>query len=649
MQHYRDEQSQAYDYRGKRGVVLLRVSTEEQERKYGFPSQLRSIREKLIEPRGIRILDEEKYIKRDTYTGMEFREREILTEILEMAKRREFDVLVMDVLDRLGRIGLPREIYRAELLMNGVRILTTKPEEHADDNSSLGEMIRLLHGFKAEQERNDIIRRTQNGKRERVEQDHKLLGTHPAKFGWKFADEGKGSYIRNHDPLKIGETTLLDENGEPWTEVKVRRHMFYLADHGWTIRRISAYLTEQHIPAKLNARWDAHLVRSFLAKREHYLASNQPILAYGYLPILDEKNELYTEQRVARLICEMDEKGISERKIGAYLTEKHIPTGRESFWHPSTVMKMLADEYVIGKAAVYRTRIVRDERGRPVEKKREKGDWIYLPDGVVPPLLVTEDGKPDIEQFERVQKRLKTNKERSSRNHKNPTEYLLRGGIAKCGHCGSSMSTTVSGGSKGCKDSYKPSYRCSAGNLKPSRCSSGQGATIMRHILDPMVWSVAVEIILDPSAVDCAVEARRTADPNAERRQYITSELAKIKARQKRLRDRLEDEDLDDDTYTDIKARLKELADRKRGYEDELNAETNIHEEWKREQEKLRNFHRRCREMREQLNDPEYETDYAFKREAIEFFGITAIVWKTDHNPRIEIMCNPPSIVSNPT
>ena len=61
MQNY-DEQSQVYDYRGKRGLVLLRVSTEEQEKKYGFPSQLRSIREKLIEPRGIRILNEEKYI-----------------------------------------------------------------------------------------------------------------------------------------------------------------------------------------------------------------------------------------------------------------------------------------------------------------------------------------------------------------------------------------------------------------------------------------------------------------------------------------------------------------------------------------------------------------------------------------------------------
>ncbi len=76
---------------------------------------------------------------------MEFREREVLAEILEMAKRREFDVLVMDVLDRLGRTGLPREIYRAELHMHGVRVLTTKPEEHADDDSLMGHRRKKIH------------------------------------------------------------------------------------------------------------------------------------------------------------------------------------------------------------------------------------------------------------------------------------------------------------------------------------------------------------------------------------------------------------------------------------------------------------------------------------------------------------------------
>jgi site-specific DNA recombinase len=142
-----------------------------------------------------------------------------------MAKNKEFDVLIMDVLDRLGRVGLPREIYRAELRMNGVRTLTTKPEEHADDDSLMGQMIRLLHGVKSEEERNDIIRRTQNGKRERVLKDHKLLGNHPNKYGWRYADEDKGAYILDEDPVRIeldNGRILLDENGEPWTKVTVR-------------------------------------------------------------------------------------------------------------------------------------------------------------------------------------------------------------------------------------------------------------------------------------------------------------------------------------------------------------------------------------------------------------------------------------------
>jgi len=258
-----NEQMQNYDYRGKRAVVLLRVSTEEQEKKYGFPSQLRSIREKLIEPLGLRILDEEKYIVRDTYTGMEFREREELAKILEMAKRREFDVLVMDVLDRLGRTGLPREIYRAELLMNGVRTLTTKPEEHADDNSLMGQMIRLLHGFKSEEERNDILRRTQNGKRERVLKDHKLLGSPMAKYGWKFRDVDKGTYLLDNDSIKIelDGTILLDENGEPWTAAKVRRFMFEFVDGGkGSIRKLGTYLTSQHIPVPKEGKWNATFV-----------------------------------------------------------------------------------------------------------------------------------------------------------------------------------------------------------------------------------------------------------------------------------------------------------------------------------------------------------------------------------------------------
>ena len=89
----------------------------------------------------------------------------------------------------------------------------------------MGQMIRLLHGFKSEEERNDILRRTQNGRRERVEGDHKLLGTHSAKYGYKFRDAEKSGYIVDNDPIVLGGVTLTDESGEVWTKARVRRRI----------------------------------------------------------------------------------------------------------------------------------------------------------------------------------------------------------------------------------------------------------------------------------------------------------------------------------------------------------------------------------------------------------------------------------------
>lgn len=640
MRNYDDEQNQGYDYRGKRGVILLRVSTEEQEKKYGFPSQLRSIREKIVEPRGIRILDPNKHIKYDTYTGMEFREREVLTEILEMAKRREFDVLVMDVLDRLGRVGLQREIYRAELLMNGVRILTTKAEEHADDDSLMGQMIRLLHGFKSEEERNDIIRRTQNGRRERVQRDHKLLGNHPRKYGWNYKDKNRGAYVLSNDPIKIeldNGRILLDEKGEPWTEVKVRRYMFEAIDQGSSIRTIAKYLSSQHIPVPREGDWNVSLVKRILQNRYSRIPTDQLILAYSYLPVPDENGNPYTEASIAQIVYDLQDQGMKAKKIALFLKEKHIPTGKEASWQVSSIGRMLDDDGVLGRAPTFVTQVVREAGHKRKVVKRPQDEWIYLPEGTIPPILVTDDGKPDVALFERVQKRLEGNQKYAARNNKDPYSDLLRGGLIKCGYCGGNMQLDSS--------HHQKYYSCRTKSLLDGRCTVKN--IILGRLVEGRAWEVALDIIRDPSEVDRKIEALKKEDPNAGRREYITGELAKIKARQKRLRERLEDEDLDDDTYGEIKARLKELADLKKGYESELAIEINVHEEWKKTQDQLRHFHKRCQEMRDKLDDPGYEPDNKFKREALEFFGITVWAWKANHNPRIEIHLNSPYIASS--
>src|SRR5713101_8453291 len=102
------------NYRGLRALLLTRVSTSIQAKNYSHAAQERQVRDKLIEPLGLQL--DAKHIINDTYTGLEYRYRTALDSILAMAERHEFDVLVMDVLDRgLGRKALAREIYRMQL------------------------------------------------------------------------------------------------------------------------------------------------------------------------------------------------------------------------------------------------------------------------------------------------------------------------------------------------------------------------------------------------------------------------------------------------------------------------------------------------------------------------------------------------------
>jgi DNA invertase Pin-like site-specific DNA recombinase len=625
MRNYDDEQSQAYDYRGKRALVLLRVSTEEQERKYGFPAQLRSIREKLIEPLGLRLPDETTHIVRDTYTGMEFSERKVLQKILEMAKGKAFDVLVMDVLDRLGRTGMPREIYRAELKMLGIHVLTTKEEEHADDDSMLGQMIRLWNGWKSEGERNDIIRRTQNGKRERVLKDHMLMGSHDPKYGWKYKNEKRGAYILNHDPLIINGTVLRDENGEPWTEAKIRRYIVDLADNGETMRGIARKLTNMHIPNRRGKIWNKTRVEEYLNDRDRRLNIDTPVLAYGFITVFDEQNNPYTQASITRLICEMHDQGIEAKEIAKQLTEKGIPTGRESEWHPASINVMVADEFLIGKAVTFRYHRVK-EPGKKTRRSVQapESEWIYLPEGTVEPLLVTENGEPDIALYERVCERMQMNQKKSARNNHCTERFLLYGGLAKCGHCGGKMTTRHKEQTR--HNTRKPEkryewyqYLCPKA-VRITKLGACVRNIIDQGLLDDAAWAKAVELIRNPTVVDKEVEARKTEDPNAGRRQIIKDELAKIKTTRATLTLRLEDPELDDDSYADVKRRLRELKNDKDALEKEQSVQIDIHEEWKKAQQKLTNFHKRCAEMRDKLNDPEFKTDFAFKREAIEFF-----------------------------
>src|SRR5437588_1528764 len=247
-------QSNGYnpEYRWLRALLLTRVSTAEQEKRYSHAAQERQIREKIIKPLGLK-LDEQRHIIHDTYSGLEYRYREALDTILTMAERGEFDVLCMDVLDRgLGRKALSREIFRMQLRELGVRILTTEPSDHADDDSLEGQIIRFHKGIKAEEEIKDLVRRTSEGRRQKALGNAekgipgKIVGNSTRLYGYRFIVDEHGDRIGYELNVSV---VYTQADGTEWTEVTVVQFIFESAASGISIRQICKILNQTGIPS----------------------------------------------------------------------------------------------------------------------------------------------------------------------------------------------------------------------------------------------------------------------------------------------------------------------------------------------------------------------------------------------------------------
>jgi site-specific DNA recombinase len=559
-------------YRGKRALMLLRVSTAVQEEMYGWPSQERAIRAKLIEPLGLR-LDEERHVIRDTYTGLEFRDRPALERILEIAQRGEVDLLVMDVLDRLGRRGLAREIYRLQLRELGVRILSTDPDDHADDDTSWGELIRYLKGKQAEDEIKNMIRRTMGGKRAKAEGrtrdgtigEQKVVGYGPRLYGYNFVpdENGKTKGIEpNHAVI------LVDETGETWTEVKVVRFIFESAREV-SIRKIAELLNGKQIPP--------------------------PTVT----------------------------KGVRVRRW----------TG-EPLWQPSVVREVLHRSAYWGEYPQFRTLTSERTHGQKFKPRllAPPEHQVIIP---VPAIVAKEFA-------ETVHKLLLSRQKKASRNNRNPNESLLRAGLIKCGQCGGNMTAAR----RLQQETDYILYMCGKRNTI-GRCP---GARIPARRVDEAAWQKAVAIIRDPSEVAEKVRHLTAGDPTEDQRKNTLKVLADIRRQKARFRSNLsrlmQEETVDRETARFLNGQLNLLEQQEQDARKQLASEQAQQDKYNLLRKRLAEFLKRCNEWREKLDTPEFTPTYQFMRDACEFFGITGVVYKLEHDPRFEIQVRLPSIVS---
>jgi Recombinase/Resolvase, N terminal domain/Recombinase zinc beta ribbon domain len=569
-----ESQGAGSPYFGKRAVLLTRVSTPKQIEMYGHAWQEMQIRKLLVEPLGL-LLNEERHIIRDTYSGLEYRYREALDTILTMAERQEFDVLCMDVLDRgLGRKALAREIFRMQLRELGIRILTTEPSDHADDDSLEGLIMRFMRGYKAEEEINDLVRRTLGGKRAKAEGRErdgalgqpKIVGNGSRLYGYQWVLNGNGKPIG----LDLNcEIVQVDETGEEWTEVKVVRFIFESSEKGLSIRRIAELLNEKHLPP--------------------------PTVT----------------------------KGVQIRR------RTGVPP-----WQPSVVGKILKHPAYWGEYLQFRTLTGEKKPGQKLKPRRmaPADHQIIIP----VPAIVSK------ELAERVQTLLPLRQKKASRNNRNPNESLLRAGLVKCGECGGNMSTSR----RLQKGSDYIRYICGKHNLV-GRCV---GCNIPARMVDEAAWQRALEIIRDPSEADAKIKQLTTSNEKIKRREQTRINLAEVRRKQANLRRELsvlaQEGGLDKGTREFFTGQLAILAKQEEEAKKQHEDERAFQQKYNLLQKRIEQFHKRCADWREKLDDPEFNPSYDFKRDACEFFGITAIVYKFGRNPRFEIQARTPSLMS---
>lgn len=564
-------------YRGLRAVLFTRVSSAGQE----HAAQEKVIREKLIKPLGL-FLDEERHVIHDTYTGLEYRYREALDTILRMAERREFDLLCLDVLDRgLGRKGVSREVFRGQLRELGIHILTTEPSDHADDDSLEGQLMRLLKGYKAEEEINDFVRRSKNGQRYKASGDPekgippKLIGSGPRLYGYKYVLNSKGKremLAPNYDVL------IMDNKGVTWTEVRVVNFMFRCAKRCIPIRQIAVRLNQIGIPA--------------------------PSVSIG---------RKYTSN------------GVQSEKV---------------LWQAGVISRMLRNTAYSGKAAEFKTRSTRipGKKWRHIEAN-EPEDQIIVPIPAIIPEEWLNDVLKKLARNRKISSRnnkqprltlLRGGLGKCGQCGRNLQPFIV-----------SQFYRNRPKGQQGelayrCMTKGSGPYRCQSGQIMAHILDAAVWEKALEIIRDPSIVDaeIARRRVGDPTA-NRRKQINKDLKKIREERSNLQTNLVRM----------IEKNILDHDTENVLTNRLKELERLENQYKSDLADDEYIHREWEKAQQEIEKLHKQCAEMREKLADPDYDPPYDRKRELVEFFGITATVWPQGHNPRFKLEVNPPDIM----
>ncbi len=192
-----------------------------------------------------------------------YRDRPQLMKLLDDARRKKFDVLVVTEYSRLSRRQSEQAVLISILEDMGVRVESVTEQF---DDSALGQFMRAAAAFSGESEREKTFWRTRRGEKDRAEVA--LPGGGKPTYGYKFVDGEKykrARFVPNEDIIWV------DENGKEWSEAEVVRFIFAKLKLGRSIRQTRLELTRLKVPTRKGGYVWADATVHYIATRERYV------------------------------------------------------------------------------------------------------------------------------------------------------------------------------------------------------------------------------------------------------------------------------------------------------------------------------------------------------------------------------------------
>lgn len=242
---------------GRRVLCLYRVSTDKQvtyneRNEADIPMQRRECR-RFLEQKGWVLVHEE---REDGISGHKVRadKRDSIQGIKELAVAKRFDIFLVFMFDRIGRIADETPFVVEWLVKSGVRVWSTQEGEQRFDNHT-DKLTNYIRFWQADGESEKTSIRTKTSLGLLVEDGHYKGGTAP--YGYTLVKSGRLDKKKNEKK----NLAIVEEEA-----VIVRKIFDLYVGHGYGVHKIANTLTEEGIRTRAGKNFNPasiyHIIRN---------------------------------------------------------------------------------------------------------------------------------------------------------------------------------------------------------------------------------------------------------------------------------------------------------------------------------------------------------------------------------------------------